>query len=47
MRTGDKVLYKEKHAIIIEIKWGLYCIRFIETNRQIWVTPESLTRKDF
>lgn len=47
MQTGDTVYYKEQKAIIIEIKWGLYCIRFNETKRQIWVTPETLIRKDF
>lgn len=47
MRIGDKVLYKELKAEIIQTKWGLYCIRFIETRKQIWVTRDSLKRYDF
>ena len=46
MRVGDKVIYQDKAAVIIEIKWGLYCIKFYETRRQIWVTDEKLIRQD-
>ena len=47
MRVGDFVIYKDQKARIIETKWGLYCIRFIETRKQIWVTIDNLKRYDF
>lgn len=47
MRVGDRVLYKDRKAEIIEVKWGLYCIRFDDTQRQIWVSFDGLTREDF
>lgn len=47
MRVGDNVIYKNERAEIIEIRWGLYCIKFHDTNKQIWVSVDSLKRKDF
>lgn len=46
MRAGDKVIYKEKKAVIVEIKWGLCCIKFTDTLKQIWVTQNVLKRHD-
>jgi len=47
MQVGDNVIYKDQKAEIKEIKWGLYCIRFIATRKHIWVTADALKRKDF
>jgi hypothetical protein len=47
MRTGDFVIYKNQKAKIIETKWGLYCIRFLETHKQIWVNKDTIKRYDF
>lgn len=44
MNIGEKVFYKGNKAQIIKIKWGLYCIRFDDSPRQIWVAGESLSR---
>lgn len=46
MNMGDHVIYKGQKAAIIEIKWGLCCIKFTETRKQIWVTPDVLKRVD-
>lgn len=47
MQIGDYILYKNKKAQIIEIKWGLYYIKFFDTNKQIWVTLEHIKRDNF
>ena len=47
MRIGDHVVYKGQKAQIIEVKWGLYCIKFLDTRKQIWVNGEGLERHDF
>lgn len=46
MRVGDHVIYKNDKAEIVEIKWGLYCIRFFHSRKQIWVTPSSIITGD-
>jgi len=46
MRVGDRVVYKEEKAEIIEMKWGLCCIKFAVARKQIWVTPDVLKRVD-
>lgn len=47
MQIGDHVVYKGQKAQIIEVKWGLYCIKFLDTRKQIWVNSEVLVRYDF
>lgn len=47
MNVGDYVIYKTKKAQIIETKWGLYCIKFLDTRKQIWVNKDVLTREKF
>jgi len=47
MDIGDIVIYDNKKAKIVQFKWGLYCIQFIDTSNQIWVTPDVLKRQDF
>lgn len=43
MKVGDQVVYKGQVAKIVEIKWGLCCIKFLHTGRQIWVDTKVLT----
>lgn len=47
MQIGDYVVYKSQKAKITEVKWGLYCIKFLETRKQIWVNGDNLIRYDF
>lgn len=47
MRVDDRVLYKDRKATIIKIKWGLYCIRFDDTHKEIWVSCDAVIREDF
>ena len=47
MRKGDCVIYKNDKAEIIEVKWGLIRIKFVETRKEIWVSVDALTRCDF
>ena len=47
MQLGDIVVYKDNTAEIIMVKWGLYCIRFLDTRKQIWVAPDLIKRQDF
>lgn len=47
MDIGDIVIYDDRKAKIVKAKWGLYCIEFIDTHNQIWVTPDVLKRQDF
>lgn len=46
MRVNDRVIYKNRLAIVIQIKWGLYCIRFEDTGKQIWVSCDAVVRED-
>ena len=47
MSIGDSVLYRNKKAKVTAVKWGLCCIKFVETRKEIWVSVDSLTRQDF
>ena len=47
MRVGDCVTYKNNKAEIIEVKWGLYRIKFVETRKEIWVNCDALEKYDF
>ena len=47
MRVGDCVIYKNAKYEVLEIKWGLYCIKPLDAKRKIWVSVDALKRCDF
>ena len=44
MKVGDMVLHKGLKAEIINIKYGLICIRYKTDSVKNWVNPESLKK---